>query len=283
MAAPSCFVTTFRRNLENELPRRHRAVPAARARARPRPRGLPRGAGPEAGHHPGEGEGLLRRPRRRSRYGRLRQLYRLLGAEENVKLFIGPTGTATRRRTARRCTSGSTRHRHFRRQDRAEAGRREGRDAVVHAEGPGGRAAIAADSCSPARSRKRSRQARQPRRHGARPDGRTRRSGFPSATACRSTASSARCRSQVSEAARAAYIVETERGVFALVYRLSEPHLSRPPRETKQAVLYVSHHSADAELRNEPLLRELIKADRKRRSTRATCAASASRPRRPRA
>ena len=58
------------------------------------------------------------------------------------------------------------------------------------------------------------------------------------------------------------YVVETDRGVHALVYRLTrEPLLSRPPRETKKAILYVSHQSADAELRSEPLVRELIEAD----------------------
>lgn len=55
------------------------------------------------------------------------------------------------------------------------------------------------------------------------------------------------------------YAVETESGIFALVYRLSDdPLLSRPPVGIKRAVLYVSHHSADKELREEPLLKELI-------------------------
>ena len=58
------------------------------------------------------------------------------------------------------------------------------------------------------------------------------------------------------------YMVETDRGVHALVYRLTrEPLLSRPPRETRKAILYVSDQSADAELRSEPLVRELIEAD----------------------
>src|SRR5207249_8590641 len=53
-----------------------------------------------------------------------------------------------------------------------------------------------------------------------------------------------------------------EPGVFAVVYRLSETaHLSRPPREPGRAVLYVSHQSADAELRDEPLVTEVIKAE----------------------
>jgi hypothetical protein len=48
------------------------------------------------------------------------------------------------------------------------------------------------------------------------------------------------------------------------VYRLSDQqHLSRPPEDKGAAILYVSHHSADAELRDEPLLAELVKAEPK--------------------
>ena len=57
-------------------------------------------------------------------------------------------------------------------------------------------------------------------------------------------------------------MVETDPGVHAIVYRLTkEPLLSRPPRETSKAILYVSHQSADEELRSERLVRDLIEAD----------------------
>ncbi len=58
------------------------------------------------------------------------------------------------------------------------------------------------------------------------------------------------------------YAVETEPGIFALVTRLSDvSHLSRPPHDPRPATLYVSHHSADAELRSEPLIKELLAAE----------------------
>ena len=58
------------------------------------------------------------------------------------------------------------------------------------------------------------------------------------------------------------YMVETDPGVHAIVYRLTqEPLLSRPPRDTNKAILYVSHQSADEELRSEQLVRDLIDAD----------------------
>jgi dienelactone hydrolase len=58
------------------------------------------------------------------------------------------------------------------------------------------------------------------------------------------------------------YAVEIEPGIHALVTRLSAVnHLSRPPQDPRPATLYVSHHSADAELRNEPLVKELLGDD----------------------
>jgi hypothetical protein len=60
----------------------------------------------------------------------------------------------------------------------------------------------------------------------------------------------------------AVYAVETELGIQALVYRLSaEPRESRPPKNPTRAVLYIAHHSSDVELREEPLIRELLAAE----------------------
>jgi cephalosporin-C deacetylase-like acetyl esterase len=58
------------------------------------------------------------------------------------------------------------------------------------------------------------------------------------------------------------YAVETEPGVHALVTRLYEDTLtSRPPANKKRAVLYISHRSADAELRSDPLIKDLLTAE----------------------
>lgn len=60
----------------------------------------------------------------------------------------------------------------------------------------------------------------------------------------------------------ASYAVETEPDVLTLLYRLNDTVLySRPPKGLKRALLYVSHQSADDELREEPLLAELIKSE----------------------
>ena len=57
------------------------------------------------------------------------------------------------------------------------------------------------------------------------------------------------------------YAVETEPDIFALVTRLyDQSNLSRPPQSPLPAILYVAHHSADVELREEPLIKELLEA-----------------------
>jgi hypothetical protein len=58
------------------------------------------------------------------------------------------------------------------------------------------------------------------------------------------------------------YAVQTENEIEALVTELyNESFTSRPERKSKRAVLYLSHRSADAELREEPLIADLIKAE----------------------
>jgi hypothetical protein len=59
------------------------------------------------------------------------------------------------------------------------------------------------------------------------------------------------------------YAVETEPNIFAIVYRLNEgeAYHSRPLTGFKKALLYISHLSADDELRHEPLLAKLIHSE----------------------
>jgi hypothetical protein len=58
------------------------------------------------------------------------------------------------------------------------------------------------------------------------------------------------------------YVVATEPPAQALVYRLmDERHYSRPPRGPERALLYVSHLSSDAELRDEPFVADLIEQE----------------------
>lgn len=55
------------------------------------------------------------------------------------------------------------------------------------------------------------------------------------------------------------YAVETENDILTIVTMLGQQRMqSRPPRIGKRATLYVSHRSSDAELRDEPLIAKLI-------------------------
>ncbi len=58
------------------------------------------------------------------------------------------------------------------------------------------------------------------------------------------------------------YAVETEPGIFSLLFRLSDEELFSPiPEGIKRALLYVSHKSADEELRNEPFIKDLMASE----------------------
>src|SRR4029077_7097729 len=92
MGAPACFPTTMRRNLENELPQDTEQCP---------PRAIALGL-----DHADFLAAMAPKPvvilakekdyfdvrGAEEAYARLKRLYGLLGAEANVKLFVGPTG-----------------------------------------------------------------------------------------------------------------------------------------------------------------------------------------------
>jgi hypothetical protein len=264
MAAPSCFVTELRRNMENELGADMEQIP---------PRALALGLDHEdflAALAPkpviilAKEKDYFDARGSEAAYERLKRLYRLLGAEDNVAYFIGPTyhGYSQENREAmyrwfNRCTGISNAttepklvlekeetlwctphgqvaelrsrpiHDFIREKSKALAAKRGSLDAA-------------------ALGRTVARTLRLPERSGV-PEFRILRPLPDRKYPIRHSLP---------------YMVETDRGVYALVYRLSkEPLLSRPPRETRQAILYVSDRSADTELRSESLVRELTDAE----------------------
>jgi len=264
MAAPSCFVTTFRRNMENELPADTEQCPPRAlalsldhadflAAMAPKPVIL---LGKERDYFDVRGN--------EEAYLRLKRLYALLGAEDNIAWYVGPTehGFTKENREAM--------YRFFNRVTGVSDAREEPsltleKDETLLCTPHGqvaelrstpiyvftrekslalGKQRVAMDGPALARSVIATLHIA---RHPDAPDYRilrplrSRRYPLPRATT---------------------YLVETEPGVFAVVYRLSkEQHLSRPPRTTAPAVIYISDLSADAELREEPLIRELITAE----------------------
>jgi dienelactone hydrolase/pimeloyl-ACP methyl ester carboxylesterase len=264
MAAPSCFVTSFIRNMENELPADTEQCP---------PRALALGL-----DHADFLAALAPRPvlllaKERDYFdvrgseaanGRLRRLSAALGKEKNAGFFAGPTEhgyTQENREAMYRWFLAAT----GREGDGQEPPLTIEKDETLWCTprgqvGPQGARTVFAFT----RDASRSLAARRGTPAGDELRTRVRkvlRLSEPPVEAphfriLRPHSAAGYPRPRVS-----VYAVETEPGIQALVYRLSDAaHLSRPPRSGPQAVLYVSHHSADAELREEPLIRELLAA-----------------------
>jgi dienelactone hydrolase len=266
MAAPSCFVTTFLHNMENELPADTEQCP---------PRALALGLdhsdflaamapkpviilGKERDYFDARGV--------EESYARLKSLYTLLDAEENVGVFIGPTyhGYTQENREAM--------YRWFNRATGVSDADKEPKLTIEKDETlqctPHGQVAELNSRTVFSFTQEKSKLLAERRRvlQGAdlqqmlervlrirrRPE-----AGAPHYRILRG-----RSDRKYPRPHSVTYAVETDPGIQAIVTFLSqEPIMSRPPRGTQRAVLYVSHHSADAELRDEPLVRELLDAE----------------------
>ncbi|MGH8635980.1 MAG: alpha/beta hydrolase family protein, partial [Burkholderiales bacterium] len=264
MAAPSCFVTEFRRNMENELGADIEQCPPKAlalgldhedflAALAPKPVVI---LAKEKDYFDARGN--------EAAYHRLKRLYRLLGAEDRIAYFVGPTyhGYSQENREAmyrwfNRCTGVSdakaepalvmedektlwcTPH--------GQVAERQSRPIYSFTqEAAREQAARRLDLDGAALPQTVAEVLRLPARQGV-PEFRILRPlpdrKYPIRHAL-------------------PYMVATDPGVHAIVYRLTkEPLLSRPPRDGGKAILYVSHQSADEELRSERLVRDLIDAD----------------------
>jgi len=264
MAAPSCFVTSFLHNLENELPADTEQCP---------PRALALGLDHSdfiAAMAPKPVELLTQEKDffdtrgTQEAYARLQQLYRLLGSEENIGLFRGPTyhGYSQENREAM--------YRWFNHVTKiSDAGAEPAltieKDETLWCT-PHGQVAEAKPRTVFSFTQERARVLKQKR---GSVEGEALKAAVRETLRLPARESAPGYRILRPSSGRhypkkfaATYAVETEPGILALVYRLDDASLvSRPPRGLKRAILYVSHQSADAELRNEPLIAQLIAAE----------------------
>jgi dienelactone hydrolase len=264
MAAPSCFVTTFRRNLENELPADTEQCP---------PRAL--------AQHLDQSDFLaalapkpviiLAKERdffdvrgAEEAYRRLKHLYTLLGAEQNVKLFIGPTShgySQENREAMYQWFNGVTQVSEMQTEPALTIEKDETLWCTPH-----GQVSELSSRTVFAFTRVKSQDLSRSRPSLPFQDLKRAvgdllklpaRSGVPEYRILRNVGNR-----KYPRPAATTYAVETEPGVFAVVYRLgTEPHDSRPPPGKGRAILYIAHHSSDAELRDEPLIAELLAAE----------------------
>ncbi|OHB73284.1 MAG: hypothetical protein A2Z25_09555 [Planctomycetes bacterium RBG_16_55_9] len=270
MGAPSCFVTTFLRNVENELPADTEQCP---------PRALALGLdhsdflaamAPKPVVILGKEKDYFDARGCEEAYRRLQKLYKLLGAEENISQFFGPTyhGYTQENREAmyrffnrvtgisdaqsepelvmekgetlscaphgQVCELNSRPVYSFTKEMSQTLAKQRPNDIsqfelkrrIVRMLGLQGPAALQSGEAPEYRILRNWRSRGYPKRYWT------------------------------------TYVVETEPGIQAIVYRLGDEQLlSRPPKGYKRAILYVAHQSSDAELRDEPLIKELIAAE----------------------
>jgi len=267
MAAPSCFVTTWRHNMENELPQDSEQCP---------PRALANGLDHDDFLAAMAPKPVMILPKEKDYFDirgsfeahrRLKKLYTLLGAEENIALKAGPTPhgfTQENRESMYQWFNQSTDGPEV----EAEPEITIEEDETLWCAPDGQVAQLGSKSVFDFTAAKAGRLAanRKPLTGEALTD------AVKSALRMRDNDDSSPHFRNLRPASHKRvyptpyfinYAVETEPGIQAIVTMLAEEAwASRPPQATgkERVILYVSHQSADAELRDEPLIRETIGA-----------------------
>ncbi len=262
MAAPSCFMTTFLHNIENELPGDTEQCPRRVLNVGLDQSDFIAAMAPKPVILLGQEKDFFDVRGIEESFNRLKHLYRLLGAEQNIRLFIGSGyhGYSQENREAMYCWFNEvTKISDTRAEPSLTLEKDETLWCTPHGQvGESGVHTIFSFTSQLSVSLEKERKIlrgdelkqivvtnlKLPPPEGV-PDFRILRPGGE--------------RSYPKKFA-STYVIETEPGIFAVVYRLDDnPLYSRPPREFKQALLYISHQSSDNELRQETLLAELIR------------------------
>jgi dienelactone hydrolase len=268
MAAPACFVSTFRRNFENELPQDTEQCPPGALAA-----GLDHSdflacMAPKPVAILAQEKDFFDVRGSEEAFARLKHLYKLLGAEDDVSLHVGPRGHGFS------VENREAMYRWFNRATGISDAKTEPKLTIEKDEdlwaAPGGQVSELKSRTVWSFAQQKAELYTVRRALGdARPVGNRpwaarlaglrlpERAGVPEYRVLRPVANR-----KYPAAHATTYVLETEPPAVAVVYRLSaEQLLSRPPKTDAPAILYVSHQSADAELRDEPLLAELAKAE----------------------
>jgi len=265
MAAPSCFVTTFLHNAENELPADTEQCPPKvlalgldhsdfLAAMAPKPVIV---LAKERDYFDARGS--------EESYERLKKLYTLLGAPDNVELFIGPTyhGYTQENREAM--------YRFFNKATAVSDAQKEPaltieKDPELWVAPRGQVSELRSKTVmdftseiSKALAAKRGKVSADQLGTAIKA---ALRLGDPQGVPSYRILRSAGTRGYPGKSS-CCYAVETEPGILAFLTRLFDDTLtSRLPRGQKRAVLYIAHHSADAELADEALIQDLLSAEK---------------------
>jgi len=260
MAAPGCYVTTFRRNAENELPADSEQIP-------PGLLGLGMDVDDLLALHAPKPLILLTQEKdyfdqRGSLevFARLQRLYRLLGAPDNVAMVTGPEGHGYGK-PLREAMYGFFNRACGRRPDSKEPPLQVEPDEALYATQTGQVAdssprtvfSFTKEKAAELAAKRKPLTNDELRRELVRLLAVPKRGGPPEYRILRPWGKRGYPRPHA-----ATYAIETEPHAWAILTMLSdEPFASRPPRGT-ETTLYVSHESADAELRDDVFARELV-------------------------
>jgi len=260
MAAPSCAVTTFRRNFDNELPTDTEQMPPLALK-----HGLDHGdflsaMAPKpviiiaAEKDYFDVRGSI------ETYERLRPLWRLLGAEQNLQLFIGPNehGFTQPNREAMygffnaqtNITKGNTEPTITIEKDETLRCTPKGQVAHLGSRTVHSFTTTAVKALATKRGELDTTTVRQylaaiiPPLPATPPDAQILRT---------------LTKRQYPRKSFITYAIETEPNVHAILSRIEDVSpLSRPAKRAGRVILYVSHQSSDVELREEPLIKNLL-------------------------
>jgi dienelactone hydrolase len=271
MAAPSCFVTTFLRNMENELPADTEQCPPKAlalgldhcdflAAMAPKPVII---LAKEQDYFDVRGS--------EEAYRQLGHLYKLLGAEDNIGLFIGPGGHGYTQESREamyqwfnRATTIS--------QAKSEPALVLEKDETLYC-APRGQVSELNSRPIYSFTKEIAQALAKQRRGNISADDLKKRIvqvlKLPAVTGPKANKTPPDYRILRNWRSRGfpksnwtTYAIETEPGILAVVYRLYDQSIqSRPPKGQKRAILYISHQSSDADLRSEPLIKELLAAE----------------------
>lgn len=263
MAAPSCFVVGFGRNLKNELPADIEQCPPGALSSGLDHADFLAAMAPKPVMILDQQKDYFDVRGAEESFTRLKNLYKLLGAEENIQLFIGPEyhGYSQHNRVAMYgWFNRATKKTNFKGEPELTLEKEESLWCTPNGQvGETSQRSVFTFGTQLSQSLRKSRTA---------PEGEALKKAVVSALKLPAGKGVPEFRILRPGSERlypkkfaATYAVETDPGIFSIAYRLDDNALlSRPPVGLKKALLYVSHHSADNELRDEPLLTDIIRS-----------------------
>lgn len=257
MATPSCFVTTFRRNLENELPADTEQCPPGIIAAGLDHVDFLAAMAPKPVIMLAQERDFFDVRGTLEAFEELKRIYRALGVEDKVRLFIGP-GPHGYARDAREAMYSFFNQQTGLGDAVTEPEITVETDADLQCTKTGQVTELSPRTVSSfTQERSREFAASRPSKTGA-----------DLASALRESLSlpaeskhlDYRILRPLPSRDFTTYAVETEPDMHAIVYRLgSRSHVSRPVGNGQPCILYLPHHSSDDDLKNEPLVAELRK------------------------